>query len=78
MTTDAARQVPDIRSYFRKNQIQENQAAVTAVLTTAAQLQQPFEQSEGGKELSKSKSKTDRNNCGVRGGKSEVNWDPGL
>ena len=69
LPTEAAQK--DIRNYF-----QQNEAAVTAVLTTAAQLQQPFEQRE--KEKASINSKTDRNNHGFRGEKSEVNWDPGL
>ena len=71
LTTVATQQGPDIRSYFKQNQIRGKPAAITAVIATADQ--QLLEQLEGEK-VSKNSA---RNNCGFRGEKSGVNWDPG-
>ena len=63
LTTVAARQGPNIKTYFKPNQ-----AVPKAVIATPAE--QLPEQGEGGKEKVF--------NCEVRGGESGVTWEPGL
>ena len=70
LTPVAAQQGPGIRLYFKQNQIREEQAVPKAAIVTPAW--QLSGQGKGGKE------KGFDFNCGVRGGESEVTWEPTL